>query len=124
MTTTPSSIRRWYLWPYMACLFALMWLPLNGLEIGMDNYVLGIRIDHLYHATIYLPCATLLLPHVGHRWKRTWLIALAIALTTEFGQRLLPYRGFDINDLIANTIGVTAGVLPLWYRSHRSHRQH
>lgn len=96
---------------YLVMLAALMWLPLQGLKIPMDNFVLGIRIDHLYHATVYVPCVLMLMPLCRYRWRRAWLVALLVALTTETVQWLLPYRGFDINDLIANLLGVTVGVL-------------
>ena len=32
-------------------------------------------------------------------------------MITEFGQRLLPYRSFDINDLVANALGASLGWL-------------
>ena len=88
-----------------------MWLPINGLGIRMDNFVLGIRIDHLIHASVYLPCVIMIMPFCHFRWRRAWLVALAVALTTESVQWLLPYRGFDINDLIANILGVSLGSL-------------
>lgn len=96
---------------YLVILFSLMWLPLNGLGVRMDNFVLGIRIDHLIHASVYLPCILMLMPLCRFRWRRAWMVGLAIALTTESVQWLLPYRGFDINDLIANIIGVSLGLL-------------
>ena len=104
-------LRRWLAATYLLLLAALMWLPLNGLGIPMDNFVLGIRIDHLYHATVYLPCALMLMPLCRYRRWTAWSIGMLIATTTEFGQWLLPYRGFDINDLIANLLGVTVGAL-------------
>lgn len=104
---------------YLVMLAALMWLPLQGLKIPMDNFVLGIRIDHLYHATVYIPCVVMLMPLCRYRWRRTWPTGLLIAMTTELVQWLLPYRGFDINDLIANLLGVTVGLLLLRIPSYR-----
>lgn len=104
---------------YLVMLAALMWLPLQGLKIPMDNFVLGIRIDHLYHATVYIPCVVMLMPLCHYRWRRTWPTGLLIAMTTELVQWLLPYRGFDINDLIANLLGVTVGLLLLRIPSYR-----
>jgi glycopeptide antibiotics resistance protein len=34
---------------------------------------------------------------------------VGIGLLTEGVQWLLPYRGYDVNDLIANALGVTLG---------------
>lgn len=94
---------------YIALLLALMWAPLAGLGLPLNNFVLGIRLDHLIHATVYLPAAWF----VGYWWRDrsgpALVTALLLALTTEGVQYLLPYRGFDINDLIANILGVGLG---------------
>ncbi len=108
--------RRWERWCYFIILLLLMWAPVGGLGVPLDNFVLGIRLDHLLHASVYIPCCFFLMdfPVVGwnHRFG-CWLTATLIALTTESVQYLLPYRGFDINDLVANIMGVTLGWLIL-----------
>lgn len=109
------QLRPWY----FAALTFLMWAPLNGVGIPLDNYILGLRADHLLHASVFLPCAFFLMDlfrRAGERLRpsgraRTWLVAVAIGLLSEGVQWLLPWRGFDINDLIANTLGVTLGWL-------------
>ena len=45
-------------WWYFAGLAFLMWAPLNGVGIPLDNYVLGLRMDHLLHASVFIPCAS------------------------------------------------------------------
>ena len=87
-----------------------MWAPLNGVGIPLDNYILGLRADHLLHASVYIPCTLFLMDVIGPRWL-VWLAAVGVGLITEGGQWLLPFRGFDINDLFANAIGVTLGWL-------------
>ena len=103
--------RRWMRWLYLAALLLLMWLPLGG--IPLENFVLGIRLDHLIHASVYLPCAFFFcdLRLGGKRRCNGRLLAacLLLAAITETVQYLLPYRGFDINDLVANFLGVTLG---------------
>lgn len=94
---------------YFALLAFLMWAPLNGLGIPLDNYILGLRADHLLHASVFLPCTLFLMDLFARRKAPTWLAAVGVALLTEGVQYLLPYRGFDINDLVANTLGVTVG---------------
>ena len=98
---------------YYAVLLVLMWAPLNGVGIPLDNFILGLRVDHLLHASVYLLC-----PLALYDWlhKRKGLILAATLLTgicTECVQYVLPYRGFDINDLCANFIGGFAGWLLL-----------
>lgn len=105
--------RRWMRWVYFVLLLLLMWAPVGVMGVPLNNFVFGIRMDHLLHASVYIPC-TLFLMDFGRGSRRgavLWLMAVAIAVTTESVQYLLPYRGFDINDLIANIMGVTLGWL-------------
>lgn len=112
-------LRPWYL----GLLLFLMWAPLNGVGIPLDNYILGLRADHLLHASVYLPCALFLIDFTGRkRPLLAWLASVGLGLLTEGVQYLLPYRGFDINDLVANTIGVTLGWLAVVIAMHRMGR--
>lgn len=102
-----KQLRPWY----FAFLAVLMWAPLNGLGIPLDNYILGLRADHLLHASVFIPCALFLWDIVANnriKWL-VWLMAVVVGLFTESVQYLLPYRGFDISDLVANFLGVTLG---------------
>lgn len=111
--------RKWWSAAYFVLLALLMWLPLNGLDIRLDQYIFGLRADHLLHALVFLPCALFFYDWVvsrrlgAVRWLLLWLLSVATGLLTEFGQRLLPYRGFDVNDLAANAMGTTLGFLVL-----------
>ena len=105
------QLRPWY----FAALAFLMWAPLNGLGLPLDNYVFGLRADHLIHAALYLPCALLLVDlfrdsgSLRRACLAALLAAIAVGLPTEGVQWLLPWRGFDINDLVANAMGTTLG---------------
>lgn len=108
--TSRRRLRPWY----FALLAFLMWAPLNGLGIPLDNFILGLRADHLLHASVFMPMALVLMDLAPRRrWWLLWLASCAIGIITEGGQYLLPYRGFDINDMVANFIGVTLGWLIL-----------
>ncbi|MBP9990172.1 MAG: VanZ family protein [Bacteroidales bacterium] len=109
-----EKARRWEAPLYFIMLAILMWAPLNGLGIPMDNFIFGIRIDHLYHASIYLFCAFFWQDWLNRNMKLVLLLAILTGIVTEFVQYLLPYRGFDINDLIANILGATIGWFALW----------
>ena len=112
------QLRPWY----FAALAILMWAPLNGVGIPLDNYILGLRLDHLLHASVYIPCTLFLMDVIGPRWL-VWLAAVAVGLITEGGQWILPFRGFDINDLFANAIGVTLGwLVVLAFKKRKSRR--
>ena len=92
---------------YFLLLLILMWTPVGGLGVSLNNFVLGIRLDHLLHASVYLFCPLFLMDVLHYRKGLILLLAIAIGLCTESVQYLLPYRGFDINDLIANALGCT-----------------
>lgn len=106
--------RRWQSPLYFVLLAFLMWAPLNGVGIPLNNFVLGIRLDHVLHASVYLFCAYYWQDWLHRRMGWVWLFAILTGLLTESVQYLLPFRGFDINDLIANAFGSTVGWLVLW----------
>ena len=99
---------------YFVALLLLMWLPLNGVA-ALNNYVFGLRADHLLHASVYLPCIFYLGRLAPLPAWALWLLSLCIGGVTEGVQYLLPYRGFDVNDLMANAIGVSLGAMALLF---------
>lgn len=106
-----SEIRPRLAIAYFFLLIFLMWAPINGAGLRLDNFVLGIRADHLLHASVFLFCAFFLMDRLRFRPFLIWLFALAVSVTTESVQLLLPFRAFDVNDLLANFIGVSVGLL-------------
>lgn len=99
---------------YFLALALLMWLPLNGLAEVFPNYILGLRIDHFIHASVFIPCTWMLMDLLGKRWYQLLLLLLlgsSVGMVTEGVQYLLPYRGYDVNDLVANFCGVALGWL-------------
>lgn len=117
-------LRPWY----YVFLAILMWAPLTGLGVPLNNYVFGLRLDHLLHASVYIPCSVFMMDWLyrrGDRGRRLWLVwlcAVGVGILTESVQYLLPYRGFDINDMVANFLGVSLGfgVLLLVMRHRKS----
>ena len=112
---------------YFLLLLMSMWLPLANIAVP-DNLIFGLRPDHLFHASIYLVCPFFLYilqsdKHGGIWNVLLWLAGIAIGMTTEFGQKLLPYRSFDVNDLLANAIGVTLGWAAVMICGHVQRRR-
>jgi len=104
--------RRWQRWVYLVLLLVLMWAPVGGLGLKLDSFVFGLRMDHLLHASVYIPFVFFMMDFGGGRFRRLvlhWLVGLLFAAVTETGQLALFYRGFDLNDLVANFMGVTIG---------------
>lgn len=115
--------RRWERWLYIALLLVLMWVPMGVLGIPLNNFVFGIRFDHLLHASVYIPFVFFMMDlgkGMSSRLVFHWLLGLLFAAVTESVQLLLPYRGFDINDLVANFLGVTLGWAIVSYWKNRS----
>jgi VanZ family protein len=103
---------------YAAAIFILAVLPINGKDSHIDHvYLINIRLDYVIHAAIFLPWMLLYRlalknPFEGKRWKilLTGLLSgLLFAAVTEGVQYIVPYRSFNVNDLIGNVIGVILG---------------
>ena len=108
-----SKARRRWAVLYFVVLAVLMWAPLNGLGIALDSFVFGLRLDHLLHGLIFILCPFFLGDFLNWRKWHMLLLAVVIGIFTEFVQYLLPFRGFDVNDLVANTVGCFLGWLAI-----------
>ncbi|GAB2771840.1 hypothetical protein GCM10027275_13300 [Rhabdobacter roseus] len=106
-------------WAYTALIFLLVTLPLNGKDqvFGTlnNNYVLSIRFDYFFHALLFIPWVVLGGYAYGVARKSpvnvwTWGVGAGLfAVACEYIQWILPYRTFNINDLVANSLGVVVG---------------
>jgi glycopeptide antibiotics resistance protein len=102
---------------YTSLILLLAVLPINGTDSILNNqYILSIRLDYLVHFAIFVPWMMLIWLFKGLRFNRTpirifgWILAgIALGMATEFIQYFLPYRAFNINDLLANVMGVILG---------------
>ncbi len=94
---------------YLIALILLSVLPLNSSESALNNnYFVHIRWDYLAHFAVLLPYFFLLNKAVAFDVRTLTLLLLAFlfASFTESVQYVIPYRAFNINDLVANWIGV------------------
>ncbi len=89
-------------------------LPLNSGSSSLnDHYTLHIRWDYLLHALVYIPLPVLMgLSLKKGSWIRIALLALPVTVLFEALQLVIPYRAFNINDLIANGVGAIMGLIP------------
>jgi len=74
--------------------------------------ILEIRGDYLVHALIFFPWSFFMLPMQQKAWSWS-LLGLLFSTGTELLQYLLPYRRFNINDLISNSLGILLGMIVL-----------
>lgn len=91
---------------FIFLLVALMVIPIGS---GANNtFVAGFRGDYIIHLVIYLPWMFLRRMIFGEKvGKLCWLVVgILTVLALEYIQMLLPYRGFNVNDILAGEIGV------------------
>lgn len=100
-------------WIYFAAIILLITLPINasGSRLNLNNItVVRIRGDYLAHALVFIPWAFFMTTMRQPLWL--WLLlGLLFSTGTELLQYLLPYRRFNINDLISNSLGILLGLL-------------
>ncbi len=77
-----------------------------------EHHILSIRLDYLLHASVFLPLVPLWrLARPEHPWSLIILTGLLLAAAAEGSHYILPYRAYNINDLLGNIAGVLLGVL-------------
>ena len=102
-------------------------LPINSvLTTPLDDiYTLQIRGDYLLHALVYIPLPVLLGLYFKKRtreeirqqtnniqfWIRLVLFTLPVTVLIELVQLVIPYRAFNINDMMANGVGAILGLM-------------
>lgn len=115
-----NIIVRWRLF-YLYTLFLILLsvLPINSGSAINHIFVVSIRLDYLLHCLVYIPLVafTWIDKEIISTWTVKafgWIMALLLfAAITEWIQYFLPYRAFNINDLLANALGVALGIIVL-----------
>ncbi|MEW6135576.1 MAG: VanZ family protein [Bacteroidales bacterium] len=91
---------------YATSLILLAVLPLNTSRV--DNvWVLSWRGDYWIHMLQFIPCIPVF-SKIGPL-SVSLAFGVGLAIITEGVQWWLPYRAFNINDLMANGLGVILG---------------
>ena len=98
---------------YLLLLLAGALIPLGMGTSLNNNYALNVRADYLLHALFYIPLPMILLlsrwGSKGH-WLKVILLSSLVVVLFELVQLLVPYRAFNINDMMANGVGVLIGL--------------
>lgn len=105
---------------YLAAVAYLCFGHFENLKIGSPTF-LGIPKDKIVHFCMFLPFPIMVRGSFDWRVRNVWkslfvgLVGIAgglcIGLLTEYGQGLTSYRGYDILDLKADSIGLVAGAV-------------
>jgi len=104
-------IRKIILLVYVIGTLLLVSLPLNeaGSDFLTNTYIVKIRLDYLGHIIIFLPFLFLVKQVYSFPFLLMLLAGLVFAGFCEGFQYLLPYRSFNVNDLISNMVGIILG---------------
>jgi len=119
-----KTIQRLF-WIYTVFIPLLAVLPINGPNSRLNNtYIVSIRLDYILHVGIFI--LWLILYKLAYNSKiaayskneilRLVVLIVLFALLSEVVQSLIPYRSFNINDLIANLVGAFIGILFLFIK--------
>jgi VanZ family protein len=99
-----------FFWIYFFGIILLITLPVNKSGSLNNITVVHMRGDYFFHILTFMPWAFFGLLMKKKLWL--WLLpGLLFAVGTELLQLVLPWRRFNINDLIANGAGVLLGTL-------------
>ena len=109
------TIKKVVLFIYVVGMLMLVVLPLNDKKASFlsDTYVVKLRLDYLVHIIIFLPFLFLVKLSYPMPLLKLLILGFIFAGFCEGIQYLLPYRSFNINDLIANMAGIVLGVVLL-----------
>lgn len=95
-------------WIYCICVLSLALLPLNSVGELNNITVLKFRGDYFFHSLMLIPWMIFLIG-IKSRWWIWLLFGLLFAFLIEIIQYFLPYRAYNVNDLVANIAGVGIG---------------
>lgn len=113
-----NIVVRWRLFYLYALLIVIISvLPINGPGTAINHiFIVSIRLDYLLHCLVYIPLVLFLWIEKGSDLVLTsgkifiWIILLLVfAAITEVIQYFLTYRAFNINDMLANILGIIIG---------------
>jgi glycopeptide antibiotics resistance protein len=101
--------RKYLFYTYLFVLVLLAILPINSTNSSLNNnYIFSIRLDYFAHSMVVIPYFLLLFICLGE-WKReisVLSVAFLFVSFLEVIQYFLPYRAYNINDMLANWLGI------------------
>ncbi len=97
---------------YITVLTILLVMPLGDIRIEQVQ-VSGLRGDYIVHCLVYTPWMFLGKFIFSEKFNiLKWLIiGIIYVAVMEFTQYLIPYRGYNIYDLIAGEVGLICSYL-------------
>ncbi len=99
---------------YLLIVTVITVIPLGGTSASLNNItVLSFRLDYLLHALVFIPMVPVWrLAFPNHPWYIIIPIAILLAILAEGTHYYLPYRAYNVNDLMGNVAGAILGIIP------------
>jgi len=94
-------------------IYVLLIIIFNVIPIGnshqLENtFIINFRLDYILHALEFIPWAFFCMMLSRNTWL-CFALGILFAVGAEVLQCAIPYRSFNINDMIANMIGIGMG---------------
>ncbi len=100
---------------YLSTIVLIVSIPLGNFNMVLNHTtVICFRLDYLLHALMFIPLVVLW--RLSFPKHHLWIVlagGLVLASAMEGIQYLLPYRAWNINDLLGNGVGVLLGGVPM-----------
>ncbi len=97
---------------YLIVVGVLSVVPFSSQGVSFNSiHVLSLRLDYLLHALVFIPLVPLW--RVSRPDTPLWLVfflSLGLAAAAEGIHYFVPYRSYNINDLLGNMTGVVLGM--------------
>ena len=112
------------LWVLLTMAMALMprWSLRSEFELGLNH---GPIAHFIAYSVLAILVSQLLLGRLTDRLKIAlfaWLITGTFATLVEFGQKIFPYRTFDIEDIWLNLFAAFVGAFSWWLYQRKFRR--
>jgi glycopeptide antibiotics resistance protein len=108
---------------YIGIIILISVLPINNQNSSLNHTtVVTIRMDYLMHAILFFPfvwfinSAGLFGKKISKNRFLVFFLGIVMVLFSECVQYFLPWRTFNINDLLANFLGFVIGFLILFIK--------
>lgn len=96
---------------YLITVITLTLVPFNSKALFYQKRIIFLRIDYLIHICMFIPWAALnKVFSNAFNIFHTVFYGVIMAIIMELIHYMLPYRSFNIYDLIANLIGILLGI--------------
>lgn len=109
MTLTKLMIQRLFV-VYLVTVLILHVMKTDDV-VDLNNFLLGIRMDHWTHGILFSPMGFFALTSFSNNIRLAFGIIVFCCLFFEILQYFIPYRSFDVWDIVADSIGASIGIL-------------